>query len=347
MKHDNYIKKTLVIGIIGFFLMAGILPNISSNAIIKNRIDTLIFDDFNDNTKNMELWEEYRYGGEWYEQNQRTEFYISSNGNSLQEGIESIFVDVTLSTTTPVIITFDMISQISGNTYAGQLRFRVSDGTNHIMVNYYRPDDTFNYQDSTNPDEWIYFGSRADGTWFNEIEIYSDRYRIEMSDIDSGWIYKSIFPSDTQIQIFALLKLDLPSGSHLTVGFDNIKIEGIYNQPPAAPDRPIGLKNGKIGVKYTYTTTTTDPNGGEVYYKWDWGDETFSDWIGPFDSGTLASASHVWGEGSYDIKVKAKDEYEYESDWSQPLSVTMPRYRSQFRFIENFPLLIRILTLFR
>jgi len=48
----------------------------------------------------------------------------------------------------------------------------------------------------------------------------------------------------------------------------------------------------------------------------DWGDGTYSEWLGPFPSGTSAEGSHAWGEaGNYDVRVKAKDDYG-ESSWS-------------------------------
>ena len=95
--------------------------------------------------------------------------------------------------------------------------------------------------------------------------------------------------------------------------------------PPEKPARPSGPIKGEPGVEYTYSTSTTDPDGDKVYYKWNWGDGTFSGWIGPFDSGATATANYTWGEkGTYDIRVKAKDEHDLESDWSDPLTVKMP-----------------------
>jgi hypothetical protein len=86
-----------------------------------------------------------------------------------------------------------------------------------------------------------------------------------------------------------------------------------------------GPASGKIHILYTYNTTTTDPDGDQVYYKWSWGDSNTSDWLGPFNSGELASAQHTWStKGSYEIKVKAKDTHSLESDWSDPLPITMP-----------------------
>ena len=86
-----------------------------------------------------------------------------------------------------------------------------------------------------------------------------------------------------------------------------------------------------------------DPNEDNVYYWWDWGDGTNSGWLGSYPSGQQVSASHTWTtEGTYPIKVKAKDTDEKESDWSEPLSVTMPKNKALIntlilRFLERFP----------
>ncbi|OYT62544.1 hypothetical protein B6U81_00660 [Thermoplasmatales archaeon ex4484_30] len=89
---------------------------------------------------------------------------------------------------------------------------------------------------------------------------------------------------------------------------------------PNPPSTPSGPKRIKAGIEYTYITSTTDIDGDKVYYKWDWGDGNTSNWIGPFDSGEKAEASHVWAKrGIYRIRVKAKDTFGFESDWSEPL----------------------------
>ena len=103
------------------------------------------------------------------------------------------------------------------------------------------------------------------------------------------------------------------------------KLRCEMNYPPDKPDRPSGETNGKIKVEYNYTTKTSDANGDQVWYWWDWGDGTNSSWLGPFASNTTASANHTWTKkGSYAIKVKAKDISRDESPWSDPLAVSMP-----------------------
>ena len=57
----------------------------------------------------------------------------------------------------------------------------------------------------------------------------------------------------------------------------------------------------------------------------DWGDNTTSGWVGPYTSGATGSASHTWtAQGSYSIKVLAKDTHGKFSVWSDPLPITMP-----------------------
>jgi hypothetical protein len=115
--------------------------------------------------------------------------------------------------------------------------------------------------------------------------------------------------------------------------------------PPDKPETPVGETKGKAGKKYTYSTSTTDPDGDQVYYLWDWGDGNFSDWLGPYDSGDTAEASYTWvKEGEYEIRVKSKDIYNAESEWSDPLTVTMPKnkpiiQRLLQRPVKRFPLL--------
>jgi agmatine deiminase len=97
------------------------------------------------------------------------------------------------------------------------------------------------------------------------------------------------------------------------------------NTPPDQPVRPTGKESGKINTNYLYSTQTTDVDGDEVYYLWDWGDGNVSDWLGPIASGALMAAQHSWDtKGTYAVRVKAKDIHGAESNWSEPFVVTMP-----------------------
>jgi hypothetical protein len=98
------------------------------------------------------------------------------------------------------------------------------------------------------------------------------------------------------------------------------------SNPPAKPSTPNGPTSGGINQELTYTTSTTDPDGDQIYYLFDWGDETSSGWLGPFDSGQTAVVSKKWTKvGTYEIKVVAKDTHGKLSEWSDTISITVPR----------------------
>jgi hypothetical protein len=123
----------------------------------------------------------------------------------------------------------------------------------------------------------------------------------------------------------------------------------VSNQFPTTPSKPTGYMSCEIGEVYQYTTSSSDPDGDDIWYFFDWGDDTNSS-IGPYPSGEEVTVEHQWTEeGNYDIKVKVMDEHYAESNWSEPLTVSMPKpkvFITPFlRFLENYPLLFPILRL--
>ena len=95
------------------------------------------------------------------------------------------------------------------------------------------------------------------------------------------------------------------------------------NQPPTPPIIT-GPINGKKGQYYPYTFVSTDPEGNNVSYYVDWGDDTNTGWIGPYASGIEIVVNHTCDKrGTYTIKAKTRDIYGNESDWAT-LTVTMP-----------------------
>ena len=100
-----------------------------------------------------------------------------------------------------------------------------------------------------------------------------------------------------------------------------VRVNEAENQPPRKPEiKDDSPEKGVVGEEYTFTAETDDPDGDDVYYWFDWGDGTNSDWVGPYLSGETGSASHSWDtEGTYYVKVKAQDregaESEFSEDW--------------------------------
>lgn len=90
------------------------------------------------------------------------------------------------------------------------------------------------------------------------------------------------------------------------------------SEKPAKPNPPVGPDEWIIDVECEFTAMTTDPEGEQIYYLFDWGDGNFSDWLGPYNSGQTIDTAYAWAElGEYLVRVKAKDIWGVVSDWSE------------------------------
>jgi outer membrane protein assembly factor BamB len=95
------------------------------------------------------------------------------------------------------------------------------------------------------------------------------------------------------------------------------------NKAPETPDKPSGPAVVALDATNEYTTKAKDPDGDDIIYTFDWGDDatTITD---PIPSESIAIASHAWDSiGTYWVKVKAQDEKDLTSDWSDSLEVTV------------------------
>ncbi len=160
-------------------------------------------------------------------------------------------------------------------------------------------------------------------------------------DLNQGIFYVNYYQNYEKT-----LEFDL--NEELAKGERNIHLGSLFepenNNAPIKPENPTGPTSAKVMKEQSFKVQkTTDPNGDDMMYLFDWGDDSDSGWIMPSDFGRI-KATHTWTEnGTYEIKVKAIDQFGAESEWSDPLSVSMPRSRS----IDNFnPWLLRLIQRF-
>jgi outer membrane protein assembly factor BamB len=121
------------------------------------------------------------------------------------------------------------------------------------------------------------------------------------------------------------------------------------NSPPGTPSIS-GTTNGIVGEDYWYTFVAHDPDNNPIQLFVDW-DDSDSGWVDWFASDETMWAEHRWTtQGTYTISAKVKDVMGEESDLAE-LVVTMPRSRAIngffLRFLEQFPILHRLLSLIR
>jgi len=97
------------------------------------------------------------------------------------------------------------------------------------------------------------------------------------------------------------------------------------NNPPDIPSRPSGPSSGPVGESVgPYTTSTTDPDGDEVIFGWDWdGDDIVDEWSEWYENNPSDSRSHTWeNPGTYNVQVLANDGC-VMSEFSQARTVTI------------------------
>lgn len=112
---------------------------------------------------------------------------------------------------------------------------------------------------------------------------------------------KKILP----IMIEALIFL---SGISIAVASSNVAI--IDNQPPGEPIIK-GPMRGVVGVNYSFTFNSTDPDGDDILYIVDWNDGTNLEITDFYPSGEEVTLNHSWNhEGAFSVMGGAIDIYD-------------------------------------
>jgi hypothetical protein len=153
-------------------------------------------------------------------------------------------------------------------------------------------------------------------------EFESFKISGELGDSSNLW-YSSEAGFLTKVQITK----DFPLGFEFDCNLELLSTNFNYPENNGAPNLPVisGPDSGQKGEEYEYIVSTTDPEGEDVYYKIDWGDGTYSDWIGPNASGEEATVKHTWtSDATFNIRAKAKDVNGYQTPWSDPFTFVAP-----------------------
>ena len=120
---------------------------------------------------------------------------------------------------------------------------------------------------------------------------------------------------------------------HSTGGNAVLPVFLMKNFPPSIPIIS-GPEKGGLRKDTFFTISSTDDLSHNISYLVDWGDNSISDWIGPYPSGEVISLNHSWMKrGIYSIRCKARDGYGDQSDWSDPFRISISR-QSQFILIQ-------------
>jgi len=114
---------------------------------------------------------------------------------------------------------------------------------------------------------------------------------------------------------------------------------------PNAPSPPTitGNSQGKIGEQYKYTLMSTSPLAKDIYYYIQWGDDSYTNWTGPFRSGEPLNVNHSWEKwGTYTVRARARDIDNRWGPWGiltikMPLSYNLLNKSFWETLFERFP----------
>ena len=103
------------------------------------------------------------------------------------------------------------------------------------------------------------------------------------------------------------------------VGMMLLSVSGmVLADPPSTPEKPMGPSRGRVDERIKISVNNTvDPEGDDLFYRFDFGDGVQSPWIGPYESGDdkVAKEHYQWKKpGDYTVTVTAKDDPDGDGD---------------------------------
>jgi hypothetical protein len=129
-------------------------------------------------------------------------------------------------------------------------------------------------------------------------------------------------------------KVRITDTSNNTIWDESNNYFSIINtsNPPNSPTID-GPSWGITNVEYSFHINATETDGDDIYFRWNWGDGNYSEWLGPYSSNGTIATSHTWSQrGLYGIRAKLKDGSGAESNWSDLHTLTMYELKKAFLF---------------
>jgi len=102
----------------------------------------------------------------------------------------------------------------------------------------------------------------------------------------------------------------------------------VGNEPPSTPNPPSGPSSACVGDTVGFSAYAYEYDDEDVAFTFDWGDGHSSPWSNYVSLPWRVSMSHVYSrKGTFEVRVKAKDIEDNETDWSSPSSIDIPNSR--------------------
>jgi hypothetical protein len=181
----------------------------------------------------------------------------------------------------------------------------------------YQPLLNVNAYDTSNNQVWPTFSIDGNSRGTGSLKLYSGTHSITASDI-AGYTFR-YFSYGGQTYYSRPVTLSITSDSTITAHYER------NPEPPSTPslNGPSPAPPTYVGQSYSFWASSTDPNGDQIRYTFNWGDSTSTTttW---YSSGATAYASHTWtSTGQFTVRVTAEDNTGRFSGQSSPIVVNV------------------------
>jgi len=204
-----------------------------------------------------------------------------------------------------------------------------SSRTYDVDVKYnWHPIADFTPKDYNGINKTIHFS--ANNSWDPDGSIV--RYRWDFGDGNTSTVKNPIhtYAHDGIYDVCLLVNDDSGDG---TRAYGTIVI--LNQSPPITPDIT-GQTSAFTGNTIDFSVVSSDPDGDTIQYGWDWDDGSDVEWTEWYSSGETCFITHRWHSiGTHTVRVKARDSYYGESEWSDPIIISISDETTPFVELEN------------
>jgi hypothetical protein len=255
------------------------------------------------------------------------QIYITNITQCSGRPVPDLFADLSITWLKNATMRINLTIQNNETTnYGGHLRVYVTEIFSSMWNDSGGNPYTFAFLDyAYNQDIFI----NTAGIWQESVlwngHEYNDGYGHNFGQItpDNVMVFATVF-NNTRHQGYA----DLPIGAlspydAYYVDETTAAMPDVSSNPPSKPVLS-GPSSGKAGMTYTWNVVSSEPDNESVYYWVDWGDNSPSQWVGPYPPGIPQPVDHSYSmQGIYSIKAKAKDIYHSQGGWSDVYQVNI------------------------
>ena len=169
--------------------------------------------------------------------------------------------------------------------------------------------------------EYVVSTTNADASWMFDWDDGTTSSWLSLSEGDDSISQLHSWSATGVYNVRVKYRNDYYSDGVWSTSLQVAILETSDDDYPKIPVIPSGSTFVIAGNNYSYSTFVSEPKG-ELWYRFDWGDSTFSDWTHYISAETSVGVSYSWIDaGVYSVRAQAKNSFNLESEWSEPLSI--------------------------